>query len=178
LGRSREERAAEQITQNSVNRLSNIAIGRLEVWQSICRSSVICAVAQRCWYSDGYKCVLGTQTQALPILDRLLLGDALNAQGASIHQMVLRPERRASRDIPSTNFSLAVPCWGCSFYRARNGPVVEDVDRRRGKQRERQYPRCFHGPPNGPTHGASTVIRSVCCRRRCDPLLTAASFGG
>jgi hypothetical protein len=59
--------------------LSNIAIGRLEVWQSICRSSVICAVAQRCWYSDGYECLLGTQTQALPILDRLLLGDALNA---------------------------------------------------------------------------------------------------
>ena len=33
LGRRREERAAEQLMQNSVNRLSNIAIDGLEVWR-------------------------------------------------------------------------------------------------------------------------------------------------
>jgi hypothetical protein len=33
LGRRREERAAEQLMQDSVNRLSNIAIDGLEVWQ-------------------------------------------------------------------------------------------------------------------------------------------------
>ena len=38
MGRRREERAAEQLMQDSVNRLSNIAIDGLEVWQNICRS--------------------------------------------------------------------------------------------------------------------------------------------
>ena len=33
LGRRREERAAEQLMQDSVNRLSNIAIDGLEVWR-------------------------------------------------------------------------------------------------------------------------------------------------
>ena len=33
LGRRREERAAEQLMQDLVNRLSNIAIDGLEVWQ-------------------------------------------------------------------------------------------------------------------------------------------------
>jgi hypothetical protein len=33
LGRRRKERAAEQLMQDSVNRLSNIAIDGLEVWQ-------------------------------------------------------------------------------------------------------------------------------------------------
>ena len=38
LDRRRDERAAEQLMQDSVNRLSNIAVDRLKVWQSICRS--------------------------------------------------------------------------------------------------------------------------------------------
>ena len=61
LDRRREERAAEQLMQDSVNRLSNIAVDGLEVWQK--------------YLSFGSSIAY-------------YWGDALNAQEASIHQMI------------------------------------------------------------------------------------------
>ena len=107
LGRRREERAAEQLMQT--------------------RSTACPTSPSTGWKSGGSICRSDPRSPTTG-------ADALNAQGASIQQMIstVQNTRKAAMTLGDLNVAPpasaishrqtsapAVPCWGCSFYELR-----------------------------------------------------------